>query len=260
MNTKIDRSLTPAAGNPRPIIDTFRVITRIVATLMATAITTATTAAAAPVDAKQSLGDIRAAAERHVSNLARGTHSGDVSVSTARLDPRLNLAACEEPLETFDNQRGRLGSHVSVGIRCNGAKPWTLYVPVTVSAWTRVITVVSAQSRGSILNASDLTVTEQRALTQVSPFVSDMASAVGMELVRPVPAGTPLTLSMLAKPDIVKRGDEVTMVYEGDLLRVTMSGQALQDGASGDRIRLRNPRSKTTVEGEVQNDGTIRIF
>jgi flagella basal body P-ring formation protein FlgA len=39
-----------------------------------------------------------------------------------------------------------------------------------------------------------------------------------------------------------------------------MTGKALQDGASGEQIRVQNLASKRTIQGEVQADGSILVM
>ena len=54
---------------------------------------------------------------------------------------------------------------------------------------------------------------------------------------------------------------EAKLIYaEGDLLIVTPTGAALQDGFSiGDVVRVRNSDSGVTVSGAVQPDGSVRV-
>ena len=83
-------------------------------------LTLANCAASADDEQVQSHTSIRAAAEQHV--LAQADRfAGDPEVSIRRLDSRLKLAACDEPLETYDSPNGLNGGRGVVGVRCNGA-------------------------------------------------------------------------------------------------------------------------------------------
>ena len=58
---------------------------------------------------------------------------------------------------------------------------------------------------------------------------------------------------------LVANGAEVKLVYvEGGLLIFT-TGAALQDGATGDFVKVRNSDSGVTVSGAVQPDGSVRV-
>ena len=58
--------------------------------------------------------------------IARGYD--DVMVSIRPLDSRLAPAMCDEPLQALPANTTRTLGAVSVGVRCNGTKPWTIYV------------------------------------------------------------------------------------------------------------------------------------
>ena|SRR5690625_4909016 len=77
----------------------------------------------------QSLDSIR----EIVGEFVRQQHPNDeVDLVINRLDPRLRLRQCTEALETFSPHAQHRPGHLTVGVRCRGAHPWTLYVPVRV--------------------------------------------------------------------------------------------------------------------------------
>ena len=80
----------------------------------------------------QSHATIRDAARQHVAASAT-SFAGRPEISVGRLDSRLKLAACDEALETYDSPNGLNGGRGVVGVRCNGSKPWKIYVPVSVA-------------------------------------------------------------------------------------------------------------------------------
>lgn len=58
---------------------------------------------------------------------------------------------------------------------------------------------------------------------------------------------------------IVRRGDQVEVVAASASFTVSTSGIAEQDGAPGDRIRVRTDRRATPLVGEVAPDGRILL-
>jgi flagellar basal body P-ring formation protein FlgA len=71
--------------------------------------------------------------------------------------------------------------------------------------------------------------------------------------------GRTIPLSAIANRRLVVNGAEVRLVYiEGGLTIVT-TGAAMQDGAIGDEIKVRNSDSGVTVTGAVQPDGSVRV-
>lgn len=100
------------------------------------------------------------------------------------------------------------------------------------------------------------------------PAVID-APALGAVAVRCQPLGwrirVPLTAGAAnaaaheqAEP-IVRRGDQVALVAITSSFTVSTLGIAEQDGAPGDRIRVRTERRGPPVTGEVLNDGRVAL-
>ena len=80
-----------------------------------------------------------------------------------------------------------------------------------------------------------------------------------MTLRRPLAAGTPLTRQALAPPLVVRRGQQVVLLAETAGLQVRSSGTALADAARGERVRVKNSRSRRIVEGVAVDAATVRV-
>jgi len=80
-----------------------------------------------------------------------------------------------------------------------------------------------------------------------------------MELKRPLPAGTPLRYGHVALPELVRRGQMVTLIAGGAGIEVRMQGKAMGSGAKGDRLMVTNLTSGRRVEGLVLADGSVKI-
>ena len=61
----------------------------------------------------------------------------------------------------------------------------------------------------------------------------------------------PIPLSELMQPTQITRGDPVRMQLQIGGLSVAGQGLALESGAAGDRIRVRNVSSQAVLEAEV---------
>jgi flagella basal body P-ring formation protein FlgA len=104
--------------------------------------------------------------------------------------------------------------------------------------------------RNEILKSSDL-VTERRPKAAVGTDVAGRERAVGMQMRKQVRAGQALKNADLAKPDLVQRDQNVTLIYESSGLYLTIRGKALEGGAEGDVVNVLNLQSKRTVSGVV---------
>jgi flagella basal body P-ring formation protein FlgA len=209
--------------------------------------------------ATQPLETIAAAAEQHARQFAKAQGLADAEVRAGSLDPRLRLKLCEAPLETFSNDNALRGGRTTVGVRCTGAAPWTLYVPVNVTAYTYIVLVDGPLPRGTVLNASHLR-REQRPLHALPPqYLTDIDQAVGRTLTRAVSGATVASPNMLQTRDLVAKGQEVTILATGAKVQVRMAGVALQKGQQGERIDVKNTSSGKTVQAVIVDGGTVQV-
>ncbi|MCC5866911.1 MAG: flagellar basal body P-ring formation protein FlgA [Gammaproteobacteria bacterium] len=216
---------------------------------------------AAPAQAPESAdhAQLRALAERHalaqVASLA--PDSARLRAEAARLDPRLRLPACAQPPETFDPPGQRPGANQSIGIRCHTGAGWTLYIPVRVEMLADVVVLAAAAARGTALTSAHVRL-ESHDLAQLNGgWLTDPNDAVGMVLRRPVRPGTVLTSSVLERPKLVRRGERVRVVSSGGGFAVATEGEALNDAAEGERVRVRNVNSRSIIEGRMAADGQV---
>lgn len=206
----------------------------------------------------QSLESIQAAAEQHV--MARlPVAKGKYFVTAQRLDLRLRLAECGEPLEAFMPNNAMPSTRTTVGVRCNAPAPWTIYVPVTVELEAPILVLRRALPRRSPVDVSDVELQTRRVPGIDASFISDTGNLRGRRLKRALPAGSPLTADVLVPDVLVRRGQQVTLLAANGPFEIRAQGQALSDGGEHERIRVQNVTSRKIVEGVVENGSTVRV-
>lgn len=209
-------------------------------------------------DTVQSLASIRDAARSYAQTQAQG-QQGKVIVDAGRLDPRLRLTTCTRPLVTFLPPGSRRLGAITVGVRCTGRTPWTLYVPVTIHVYGHIVVAARTLPHGVILQASDLRIV-RRDLSRVAPgYLTQVKQAVGMVLLRPFAPGNPLNESALKPRQLVRRGERVTIIAELNGLVVRSAGTALMNGAYGQLIQVRNARSRRVIDAVVNALGSVKV-
>ena len=78
----------------------------------------------------QKHSEIRAVAAAFVRAQTQGL-PGKVEINVSELDQRIALPACPA-LEAFLPAGAQLNGNSNVGVRCNVARGWSVFVPVTV--------------------------------------------------------------------------------------------------------------------------------
>lgn len=116
--------------------------------------------------------------------------------------------------------------------------------------------LVSSVQRGDILSAADFQpaeMAENRARGAVLP-----EEAEGLEARRNLAAGRIVRERDLVEPRLVRRGDQVSILVQSGALTITARGEALEEGAEGDTVRVVTTASRT-LDGQVAADGSVII-
>jgi len=85
--------------------------------------------------------------------------------------------------------------------------------------------------------------------------ILDPADLIGMSPKRGIRPGSPIRLSEVAAPTVVKKKSLVTIIFQHPFMTLTAKGRALQNGAVGDVIRITNIQSKMIVDAEIIGSG-----
>ena len=127
---------------------------RFIATSVATAAFLTSQPALARVN--QPLSDIMAVARDLATAAAMDRGYEDVMVSIRPLDSRLAPALCDAPLQALPGKTKRTLGPISVGVRCNGSQPWTIYVRGTVNAYADIPVLTQSVPRGELISQGDI--------------------------------------------------------------------------------------------------------
>ena len=92
-----------------------------------------------------------------------------------------------------------------------------------------------------------------------SSFAFNRSMLVGKVARRTLLPGQPIATNSVGEPKIVTIGAMVRLIYEEGGLTISTYASALQAGAVGDFISVRNNESGLTVGGVVRPDGSIHV-
>lgn len=219
------------------------------------------TRAALAQEEMHALDDILQVAVAFMEVEAKAAHPPlfSVEVSPGRLDSRLRLRGCQEPLEGFVAPNTRFSGNTFVGIRCSTPVNWSLYVPVEVRVQGEVVVLSEARPRGSLVTSRHVHLESRNLDALASGYFTSADEVLDMVLRRAVQAGQVVTPHMVEAQRLIQRGQEVTLIVEGTALAVRAKGTALGDAAEGERVQVRNSSSQEVVEGVVRGRGIVAV-
>jgi flagella basal body P-ring formation protein FlgA len=112
---------------------------------------------------------------------------------------------------------------------------------------------------GEVINALDLALVPGRQERGTQKTYSRLTDISGQVAKMRIPAGRPITNRSIRSVHAVKRGEDVTVRFEGTTLRITMKGRAIQNGSLGETVRVMNVNSKRMFDARVVGAGMVEI-
>jgi len=206
----------------------------------------------------QSLDSIRDAVRQYMQQQYTEAASG-AKITIGRLDRRLRLVKCSIPLVATVARGKAASGRQTVGVKCDGDKPWSLYVPATISIKKRILIASHDLAKDSIIRAADVKFELRDATLLRRGFISRPESILGKRLKRGLHANDVLTSRQVTVAKSIKRGSKVTILGKVGTIEVRMPGKALADGGVGERIRVMNQRSKRLIEATVVAAGMVQV-
>ena len=116
-----------------------------------------------------------------------------------------------------------------------------------------------ALNRGETIQAADLAIERRPREGLPGDLQADAASLAGRIARRPLSAGAVVRTGDLGKPEIVARGDIVTVFYEVPGMTLTLRARATEAGAQGDTIAVLNVPSKKSLHATVVAPGRVAV-
>lgn len=134
------------------------------------------------------------------------------------------------------------------------------YVPVRLNWWAKAVVARRDLPVRSNLMANMLKVASVNVAGHSGSWWATRNGLAGTRLTRPLKAGDVVYASYVHRPKLIKRGDQVTMVASYGKLQVTAVGKALRAANIGDRVAIRNIKSKQVVQGIVASASTVHVI
>jgi flagella basal body P-ring formation protein FlgA len=191
--------------------------------------------------------------------LATSQTQGRYEIQVNQLDPRLRMPLCDKELTaTLESPAQPLG-RVIVRVRCDGASPWTVFVPAQVRLFREVVTTTRPLKRTGIINPEDVTLRE-RDISQINQgYLTSVDQAIGQKLVRPMVSDQVITLVHLEQAEVVRKGDQVVISARSGTLNVRMPGEALSNGGMSEQIKVKNLNSQRVIKARVTAPGQVEV-
>ncbi len=149
---------------------------------------------------------------------------------------------------------------------------WRGYVRYTetrkVEIWAKVsirgqfTSVVAGKdlAANTPIDASALRIETWTGPMQREQLATRIEDVLGRIPKRPVKAGAPILLSLLAQPPAVRRGESVKVDVQCGPARLRLDAIAERDGRDGEMLELRNPTSGKTFRARLEGSKAVLVI
>lgn len=182
-----------------------------------------------------------------------------VNIQVRNLDKRLRLSPCDKAL-TLNLQGKQIRRSTSVKVSCTGNKPWSIYTNSTISLEMPIVSLNQELPRGHVLQAKDLLTIPKDIYSLRDGYSTQPETVIGQELKRALRTGDVVYSYHLQAPDLIKKGDRVTVIARRGGLSVISHGIALSDASRGEKVRVENQRSERIIQAKVVGPGQVEVL
>jgi flagella basal body P-ring formation protein FlgA len=212
------------------------------------------TVAFSAVTAEQVPTLVEKAAHDHVARWTASSGLVEPQFSVTVVPGSRPLAACSQGV-TVQGADTRQPARMRFVAVCAGAGGWRYEFIVRAQISARIAVMANDLAIGKVLADEDVLL-ERHEIGALTDVISDPGEVVGMSGKRALRAGEVVRKTLLMAPTVVKRGDPVRIVARRDEIEVSMAGEALDAGARGDTVRVRNANG-TVIRARVTGAATV---
>ena len=181
---------------------------------------------------------------------------GKIRITVRPTFPR-GLAACTT-LEPFMPTGARLWGRTTVGVRCAGAKPWTLYLQAQISIESTYYLAARQIEPGSVVTAEDLLARDGDLSNLPRAIITDPSQAVGSTALSRISAGMPLRQDLLKSASAVTIGQTVRVIAQGQGFSISSEGSVMNNASPGQQVRVKMAGGQI-ISGIVKDGATVQV-
>jgi flagella basal body P-ring formation protein FlgA len=199
--------------------------------------------------------EVRAAIESALSSQQR-----EITIKQVKYDQPVQVAPGALTLqaqELFNPAPGQMAFMVTA--RSPGVDDMRFKVSAVVEEWRELPVAARSLPRGTLLEPSDIVMARLNTRNLPRDIADTPSKIIGMATSSGIGNGDAFQRSKLIIPPTIEIGAPVTMIVRSGSLEATASGVALEAGADGDEIKVRNDSSKRIVTGKIIGTGSVLV-
>jgi len=175
------------------------------------------------------------------------------------IDNRLRLKACPTRLNIEFARRDKIQGNTALNVSCQQTANWKLLLPVRIDLFDDVLILAKALHKGQIIDNNQVKYQKQNISRLKNGYYSKDDDISGLEAARNLNRSAILTPASLRPREMVKSGQQVTLILDYKGLQIKSTGLALKSARKGEIVKVRNNQSMRVIEGIVSGVGQVRV-
>lgn len=172
--------------------------------------------------------------------------------------PSPHLPECVQPEPFLPNANQAPLGRVSVGVRCGESSQQVRYLQAQIDIIGNYVVAARDIERGTLITSEMLSERDGNLGDLSAQALTAEEDIVGKIAQRPIRNGSSFLAHYLQAPHVVERGQRVTVIAQGSAFRVSREGEALENGAIGERVRVRFD-SREIMTARVTEQGILAV-
>jgi flagella basal body P-ring formation protein FlgA len=142
---------------------------------------------------------------------------------------------------------------------CGKERIGSWQAPLQAHVWRDIPVAHSPVQRGDLLREADITLERRDVLIQRDPCIGFPVTDPMLEAAYNIQAGSPVCSRMTHARAVMKRGQIVEAIFQDGPMTISLKVEALEDGAQGQTVRVRNPKTRRELYGKIQTEDLVLI-
>ena len=181
------------------------------------------------------------------------------AITAGKIDSRIRFKDCSEALEASSGINKHIAKSWTVGIRCHGDKPWSIYIPVKAKLTRNMLVSKTTITRGETITADKIMFMEQEISHQNKKHFTNADNITGREARKTIRPNRVINSTMLQEALLVRRKETVLIYARSRKIQISMKGTALKNGRYNEMIKVRNNSSDKIIDAVVIDRGIVAI-
>jgi flagella basal body P-ring formation protein FlgA len=142
---------------------------------------------------------------------------------------------------------------------CGKERLGSWQAPLQARVWRDIPVAHSPIVRGQLLCEADITLERRDMLSQHETCIQFPVTDRWLEATGSIQAGMPVSSRLTRARPMMRRGQLVEAVFQDGPMTISLKVEALEDGALGQTVRVRNPKTRRELYGKIQNEDLVSI-